>query len=78
MKTPLQKRKMKQLFPTAASPANTILNVLSGTPVGSSSPGITGLSGSSIEFPGEMSLLPRSGIFWVGNITGALQSNSSI
>jgi hypothetical protein len=25
-----------------------------------------------------MSLLPRSGIFWVGNITGALQSNSSI
>jgi hypothetical protein len=76
MKTPLQKRKMKQLFPTAASPANTILNVLSGAPVGSCSPNVTGLTGTSIEFPGEMSLLPMSGVFGVGH-NDALQSNSS-
>ena len=77
MKTPLQKRKMKQLFPTAASPANTILNVLSGAPVGSCSPSITGLSGTSIEFPGEMSLLPRTGVFELGHLNDAPQSNSS-
>jgi len=77
MKTPLQKRKMKQLFPTAASPANTILNVLSGAPVGSCSLSITGLSGTSIELPSEMSLLPKAGIFELGRFNDSPQSTSS-
>lgn len=78
MKTPLQKRKMKQLFPTAASPASTTLYVLSGTPTGSSSPDITGFSGTSTEFPGEISLLAITEFLGVEIINFAVHSNSSI
>jgi hypothetical protein len=35
------------------------------------------LSGTAIEFPSEMSLLPRRGVFELGHNDGAAQSNSS-